>query len=634
MDQLLSQLSGGAKCQNANVPLSFEVYGNSPIDKNIQEHVSLLDGVNDYFGSDIGQESMLAQTHPDVVEQFTTEKIRAAHIIALRAYGYNDPAERAQEVEKSMSIAPTCEAYNLKALYQAKSYEEALAFYKKGLELGPSMTKKFNKFTREGVTFGAHSLRGFFRCAHGEANTLRKMGRYQESLESYQRLLKYDSNRYQYSSYVNAKVHVPEVLVHLGKYREALDFIKKDKDLTIMSSSIVTCVWTAALCEFVLKQNGTGNGFPKQLGCDDKHFILQCVFSAPGVLKFLTGDVTLPKIHMPPKFNSGLGVDNTCHCATYATFNKDVWVSVPGALRWAKMCFNTVACYIMLRPAGCSDKSFLKQLRCKDTYQDFERLINDGAYLKGVKTGWHHFVGDAVHHKDPRYLKLLLNKGLSVESEMDSHCWKPIHMACQNGSHPEIVNMLIEKGANVHDTSHCCHSPLIQCVGEGNLDLFEFLLNKVPQLKSSQSLQEACVMAIFESDTVKCLRGKKKCRRCQNEKEDGVFFIKHKYKLDAFDKILRLLLASGYKPSEKFLKTLPKDKHLLDILTGDVQTGASEETNATQDVCHSCDKCGKKAEDIKQCSSCKVAKYCGRDCQVADWGSHKLQCKKITARNL
>lgn len=32
----------------------------------------------------------------------------------------------------------------------------------------------------------------------------------------------------------------------------------------------------------------------------------------------------------------------------------------------------------------------------------------------------------------------------------------------------------------------------------------------------------------------------------------------------------------------------------------------------------------------KKCGSCQIVSYCSRECQVADWGSHKALCKRFT----
>jgi hypothetical protein len=40
----------------------------------------------------------------------------------------------------------------------------------------------------------------------------------------------------------------------------------------------------------------------------------------------------------------------------------------------------------------------------------------------------------------------------------------------------------------------------------------------------------------------------------------------------------------------------------------------------------SCNQCGKKRPDLKQCSRCIKAWYCDRDCQKNHYPSHKLNC--------
>lgn len=43
-----------------------------------------------------------------------------------------------------------------------------------------------------------------------------------------------------------------------------------------------------------------------------------------------------------------------------------------------------------------------------------------------------------------------------------------------------------------------------------------------------------------------------------------------------------------------------------------------------------CEYC-KKVVPLKRCSRCHVVQYCSRECQTADWNSHKIVCKQIVA---
>eukprot|EP00961_Rhodomonas_salina_P006683 90765-Rhodomonas_salina.1 len=42
-----------------------------------------------------------------------------------------------------------------------------------------------------------------------------------------------------------------------------------------------------------------------------------------------------------------------------------------------------------------------------------------------------------------------------------------------------------------------------------------------------------------------------------------------------------------------------------------------------------CAACGVKNSIMKRCTRCRIVYYCGRDCQVAHWGQHKVQCTSV-----
>ncbi|KAH8726913.1 hypothetical protein GQ44DRAFT_738659 [Phaeosphaeriaceae sp. PMI808] len=50
-----------------------------------------------------------------------------------------------------------------------------------------------------------------------------------------------------------------------------------------------------------------------------------------------------------------------------------------------------------------------------------------------------------------------------------------------------------------------------------------------------------------------------------------------------------------------------------------------------------CAKCNetaaaKNVANLQVCARCKTTRYCGRDCQTADWKTHKKECSKIAAK--
>ncbi|KAF9448971.1 hypothetical protein P691DRAFT_704001 [Macrolepiota fuliginosa MF-IS2] len=67
----------------------------------------------------------------------------------------------------------------------------------------------------------------------------------------------------------------------------------------------------------------------------------------------------------------------------------------------------------------------------------------------------------------------------------------------------------------------------------------------------------------------------------------------------------------------------------------DVTEGSSE-TTSQSNVVHTsdCSRCGSSGKPkLLQCSACQVVKYCSKDCQRADWGTHKHICKTLGKRS-
>eukprot|EP00961_Rhodomonas_salina_P219058 2961202-Rhodomonas_salina.1 len=47
-----------------------------------------------------------------------------------------------------------------------------------------------------------------------------------------------------------------------------------------------------------------------------------------------------------------------------------------------------------------------------------------------------------------------------------------------------------------------------------------------------------------------------------------------------------------------------------------------------EQIAETCAACGKKGK-VQKCSKCKSVAYCGKECQLSDWGDHKKKCKRI-----
>jgi splicing suppressor protein 51 len=55
----------------------------------------------------------------------------------------------------------------------------------------------------------------------------------------------------------------------------------------------------------------------------------------------------------------------------------------------------------------------------------------------------------------------------------------------------------------------------------------------------------------------------------------------------------------------------------------------------TEDSCEYCDKTAANAvvERLQQCAGCKLTLYCSKECQKADWKTHKKECRTLASEN-
>ena len=111
-----AKLFGGdiMSINNPMYPLKFERFGDGPEDPEFQSHIETLF----MMGSPVSHE-MLAM--PDA---YGSKRIYKAEAKARKCYAAENPVKGAKE---ALAISPYCpEAYNVMALFGAKSYTEAL----------------------------------------------------------------------------------------------------------------------------------------------------------------------------------------------------------------------------------------------------------------------------------------------------------------------------------------------------------------------------------------------------------------------------------------------------------------------------------------------------------------------------
>eukprot|EP00741_Cyanophora_paradoxa_P013308 tig00020684_g12851.t1 len=155
--------------------------------------------------------------------------------------------------QQALKICP----YSTEAFYllgvEAKTREEALRWFEKGIEAGPLVVgaAEFEEARRKGDTWKRFAMRTFYRCLFGAANVLRKMGRYEEAYTRYKELLQFDSHTYAWTTWINPYPSLIECLLGLGKWGEAAAYLysldPEILDLASKPSTYLTWAYTRIL---------------------------------------------------------------------------------------------------------------------------------------------------------------------------------------------------------------------------------------------------------------------------------------------------------------------------------------------------------------------------------------------------
>ena len=160
-----------------------------------------------------------------------------AQEVMYEAWDQTNPRARVALAHKALTISPLCaDAYVLLAEEEAKSVEEALEYYRKGVEagvqvLGPKVFKEY-----VGHFWGFLETRPYMRARAGLAATLNALGEVDAAISNYRDMLRLNPNdnqgiRYELASCL-MKSGDTEALKKLLKQYEAVggaQFVPKDR---------------------------------------------------------------------------------------------------------------------------------------------------------------------------------------------------------------------------------------------------------------------------------------------------------------------------------------------------------------------------------------------------------------------
>jgi len=398
-------------------------------------------------------------------------------------------------------------------------------------------------------------------------------------LEVFKKLEKLDPNHYTYGGYINWRTHVPDVYINLGDFRGAIDYMNKNHDCYEYNSSMCSWNWTKGLCDYV---TGDERGFCKRYFQKDKFTkidggISAALWIAPVVMSFLNGSCALPDIPMPFSLEVTSIADGNSYSAQalYVTSVGHVWREQKGAIEWAQKNFNTFKAWQIVKN---DDMGTLKSLGVTDpSYEEFAKALDAGVFYDARMTHNHTLLHLAVIRDDIRFVKLLLDKGMKVQTNMDF--LTPAHLACYYDKDPKIVLLLMDNGADITNEGITGQSPIVMAANQGNWRIIEAIFRKMPNLPKNRNFMDVLLQNVFLSSVYECLHGGDKCQRCLSDKTtphgSGV----------SFEKVLQIMFSHGYKPTLKewrSIKGFYKYKGALEnfvegLMRGDIDPGRVEE---------------------------------------------------------
>eukprot|EP00951_Prasinocladus_malaysianus_P000144 scaffold1054_cov42-Prasinocladus_malaysianus.AAC.1 len=202
-------------------------------------------------------------------EYIRERSMASAGIKAFEAYGLevSSAREAAMQALRMHEICPN--AYAVLGLH-AGTLEEALRFYRAGEAQGPALLSDFEALCKQGNAWKIAPMRGYLRCLHGVANTLRKIharkntpgsteasGWAAESLQCYQRLAELQKDHLpSHGNFINFFAQLPEAYLRAGDLKGFDRMWLSNKELgtnmCIYNSSAMHWIWSRALRDFLV----------------------------------------------------------------------------------------------------------------------------------------------------------------------------------------------------------------------------------------------------------------------------------------------------------------------------------------------------------------------------------------------
>jgi tetratricopeptide (TPR) repeat protein len=233
-----------------------------------------------------------------------------AQEVMYEAWDQTNPRARVALAHKALTISPLCaDAYVLLAEEEAKSVEEALEYYRKGVEAGVQVLgpKGFKEYA--GHFWGVLETRPYMRARAGLAATLNALGEVDAAISNYRDMLRLNPNDNQ-----GIRYELASCLMKSGD-TEALKKLLKQYD----EDGSALWLYTQALVAFRENQadNKTEELVKKALSANSH--VPAALAGAKKVKSSTSGYITMG------------GEDEAAHYVQEWGFD---WLTTPGAVDW------------------------------------------------------------------------------------------------------------------------------------------------------------------------------------------------------------------------------------------------------------------------------------------------------------
>ena len=234
--------------------------------------------------------------------------IDAAQQFIYDAWEATTQNKRVALARKALEVSPLCaDAYVLLAQEEAKSVEEALTWYQKGVEAGEQALGPEGFEEYAGHFWGFLETRPYMRARAGLAAVLWQLGRQQEAIGHYQEMLELNPNDNQGIRYV------------LAGHLLVRNDIKKLKKLIKQYEGDCAAAWLYTRALLAFRQNDPDAGQLAEEAWQANGHVPDILSGKKPLVTSMDGYITMG------------GEDEA---GEYVADNGNAWQATPGAIEW------------------------------------------------------------------------------------------------------------------------------------------------------------------------------------------------------------------------------------------------------------------------------------------------------------